>query len=90
MLGKIIFTYLHKVMNFKFYFKYLRIYDKRMLVDDRSKILKQFSPLNLVNIFSIDLIDFLKFKILIFRKIRSVLILQALFTAIMEQVFYSF
>ncbi len=77
-------------MNFKFYFKYLRIYDKRMLVDDRSKILKQFSPLNLVNIFSIDLIDFLKFKILIFRKIRSVLILQALFTAIMEQVFYSF
>lgn len=90
MLGKIIFTYLHKVMNFKFHFKYLRIYDKRMLVDDRSKILKQFSPLNLVNIFSIDLIDFLKFKILIFRKIRSVLILQALFTAIMEQVFYSF
>jgi hypothetical protein len=90
MLGKIIFTYLHKVMNFKFYSKYLRIYDKRMLVDDRSKILKQFSPLNLVNIFSIDLIDFLKFKILIFRKIRSVLILQALFTAIMEQVFYSF
>lgn len=55
MLGKIIFSYLYEIINIEFYFMYLRIYDKRMLVDDRSKILKQYSPLNLVNIFSIGL-----------------------------------
>jgi hypothetical protein len=55
MLGKIIFSHLNEIINIEFYFIYLRIYDKRMLVDDRSKILKQYSPLNLVNIFSIGL-----------------------------------
>ena len=55
MLGKKIFSYLYEIINIEFYFMYLRIYDKRMLVDDRSKILKQYSPLNLVNIFSIGL-----------------------------------